>query len=201
MILLVFATLTEAKGTIQALRAVECHPSVYRWSKGRIVISGMGCIQAATAVGLYGQEADTVINVGIAGALNPEIPLGTMCSIQTVAKHTLLPEAPLLHTVDLVQAAFPHHDIGSKGTGCRLISSDYPVYDPMTRQRLSSFDLVDMEGYGVASACHALQKQCRIYKKISDLADSIGSSLIKKHLGRYSEEIGKEIIDLMLREG
>ncbi len=201
MILLVFATLIEANGTIQALEAVEIAPSVYKWSKGVLVIAGIGCIAAATAVILHSKEAHQVINIGIAGALNPHLILGKTYQVSKVSKHTLLPSDTLPTTLELVQGVFPFHHLSDREDGVHLISSDYPIYDSTSRQLLSSYDLVDMEGYGVSSACRLLNKPCTLFKKVSDFSRKNDSLLIKKHLSRHSALIGKEIIDLMLRRG
>jgi nucleoside phosphorylase len=62
-------------------------------------------------------------------------------------------------------------DLGT-GDGTVLASGDVFVTDQLVRARLAEHaDLVDMEAYGVALACHRLGVRLELVKHVSDNAD------------------------------
>jgi nucleoside phosphorylase len=90
---------------------------------------------------------------------------------------------------------------GKTQEGDKLISSDFPIHDETLRKNLGTeWDLVDMEGYGVAFAAHALGKKCRIWKIISDFALTGGRSLIRKNKTLLSEKIADAIVKQLCRQ-
>ena len=60
---------------------------------------------------------------------------------------------------------------------------------------MTQWDLVDMEGYGVAFAAAALGKKCRMWKIISDFTSPEGRDLIRKHKKELSEKIAEKILE------
>lgn len=53
-----------------------------------------------------------------------------------------------------------------------LATTDAFVNDPVRRDFIAQqADVVDMEGYGIAYACHSLEVRCRLIKHVSDQAD------------------------------
>jgi adenosylhomocysteine nucleosidase len=205
-ILIIFAQLGEAEATIKRTKASivgeqTIHvwtegdvPCCYRFDRGWIVISNVGLHYAQMAVAKYAHLCDEVWNLGFAGSLRGELPVTEIREIEKVGKYLPLEENeldPRSHAC--VTFTLPHFPL--KPTGSRLISSDFPIHDLTHRERLGkAWDLVDMEGYGVAFAAHALGKQCRIWKIISDFASPGGRELIRKHKGELSERIADTIL-------
>lgn len=208
-ILLVFAQVGEAKGILARSQAVPVgqettavwtegeQNSLYQFENGFIIISGMGLHAAQMAVAKYAHLGDEVWNFGLAGALKDSLPIGDILQINTVGKYLPLEEKSLdLTSQECVSFTLPHFSL--EGSGGKLISSDFPIHDTFHRFRLAkAWDLVDMEGYGIAFACKALKKKCRMWKIISDFASPNGRDLIRKHKAELAEKLGCTIIELM----
>src|SRR5262249_54757 len=151
---------------------------------------------AQMAVAKYGSTCSEVWNFGFAGSLRGEQPIGEILSIEKVGKYI-----PLEDSLDPVSRAciaftIPHFSVA--GTGGKLISSHFPIHDVLHRQRLGlQWDLVDMEGYGIAFAAHALGKKCRMWKIISDFASPGGRELILSHEAQLSEKIADQIATMV----
>ncbi len=168
MKLLLFASFEEAEATLEFLRAEKEENDVWRYSEGWIVVSGWGCEKAHKTALTYGPRVDVIWNLGIAGALVDTLALGTMHRISQVGK-----------------SKSPSLDL--KGTK-RLFTSDVPIHDSVSRQTLAKeWDLVDMEGYGVAQAARALEKECHLFKLVSDFAKKETRELILKNMRKNSE--------------
>jgi nucleoside phosphorylase len=81
---------------------------------------------------------------------------------------------------------------GLEGNQAKLISSDFPIHDVEHRTYLAQkWDLVDMEGYGIAFACSYLGKKCRMWKIVSDFASPGGRELIRKHKPSLSARLAQ----------
>lgn len=179
--LILFATLSEAEATIKLLSAKPCNkekvfiwsegmvPSLYSYADGWIALSGFGIHAAQLTVSKYAQNVDEIWNLGFAGSLRGSFPTGSLQQIEVVAKHIPLPLSIDPISRECAESVAPIFSVASQGA--KLISSDYPVHDPQQRELLAKkWDLVDMEGYGVAFAAHHLGKKCLMWKVISDLA-------------------------------
>ena len=206
-ILLVFAQVGEAKATIHHLNATaidgemahiwsEGHiPCCYRFERGWIVISNVGLHAAQMTVAKYAHNCDEVWNLGLAGSLRGKLPIGEILSIDTVGKYIPLADDALdPRSKECLSFTLPHFVL--EGAGGKLISSDFPIHDAAHRNHLGAqWDLVDMEGYGIAYACRALGKKCRMWKIISDFASPGGRELIRKHKEALSEKIAATILE------
>lgn len=171
--LLIFATFDEAQETLLKLNALEGEKGVWHAEEDLIVISGWGCKNANLATLKHGPKASEIWNVGIAGTLSEKLPLGSFHKISFVGKST----SPSL---SLSQE------------GARLFSSDHPVHDVSLRNQLAKeWDLVDMEGYGVATAAKILNKSCYLWKLVSDFALPGGSEIIKKNMSNHSNKLAR----------
>lgn len=191
--LLVFATLKEAQPSLELLGlSPNSNRSFYLFEGGGVLITGMGAIAAATAVSHYIQDFDTVWNLGVAGALNKNLSVGEMVEVGSAAKWSgALSLSP--HALSLFEAT---HPLLGKGTP-RLITSDYPVHSQELGKTLSQqADLLDMEGYGVATAAERANKPWRLTKRISDFCSEDGSQLIQKELPKAAKELASLLVDL-----
>lgn len=172
MKLILFATLFEAKSSLEALNAAQISPHCYSFNKGVIVISGMGSKKAKDALLTFADQATSVWNVGFAGALNDHFEIGETFEVKSVSKFS-----PLA----IPKLTLPKGEIA-------LLTSDFPIHNVALRSTLKSrYDFVDMEGYSVVATCQRLQKPCRLTKIVSDFASEHGSSLIKQQ-GKFLSE-------------
>ncbi|MCH9627977.1 MAG: hypothetical protein S4CHLAM2_16260 [Chlamydiales bacterium] len=157
------------------------------------MLSGVGIQAAQMAVATYAPHVEEVWNLGLAGTLHDQLPIGETVTIEAVGKY--IPSGPLdPESQNCVDATVPHFSI-DHGTH-KLISSDFPIHDLTHRQSLSQqWDLVDMEGYGVAYAAHHLGKKCRMWKIISDFASPGGRALIRKNKAQLSEHLAEIVYE------
>lgn len=195
-ILIVFAQLGEAKETLTRLEAKPIRENeIYQWDRGWIALSRIGIHAAQMCVAQYAAPCDEVWNIGLAGCLKEGWSIGKLLSIESVGKYIPIES----HSLDpgshkLIGDIFTPLEL--EGEEGRLISSDFPIYDPLHRKRLEThWDLVDMEGFGVAFAAHALGKKCRMWKIISDFASSNGRQLLRTHKAELSEKIADKIAE------
>lgn len=205
-VLIVFAQAAEAEATLRRLHAEPVEgetihvwsegeiPCLYRFERGHIAISNLGLHAAQMSVARYSQGCDEVWNLGLAGALNDRLPIGSLFSIGMVGKYIpafLDSFDPL--TQECVAFTLPHFNL-EQHAEC-LISSDFPVHHLEYRTSLAQkWDLVDMEGYGVAYASQYLKKKCRIWKIVSDFASPGGRELIRKHKAQLSDQMAESIL-------
>ncbi len=193
--LIIFATLGEAARTVEKLKARPSPsiPTCYFFDKGLIVIANVGIHSAQMAVSKYINQVDEVWNIGLAGALKNELPIGTLVEIAKVGKHTHLPQNLDAGSIKIVESTIPSFSLPN--LGAKLISTDFPIHDRDTREALSSeWDLVDMEGYGVAFAAVGFNKPYRLWKIVSDFASPGGRELIRNNKDKLSLSIAKFLL-------
>ena len=194
MKLLIFTTLQEAESSLKKFEAKQIEPHLYTFSEGTIVICGFGAFAAMKAVYTYGPHHLEIFNLGIAGVLSDKYPIGSLHSIEVVGKYTHLPP-----DIDALSEQITSEHLPSlplPRSGLRLVTSDFPIYQKTVRQRLSlNWDLVDMEGYGVVYAAHALSKQVHLWKIISDFAieGEKGRASLKKNLAECGEKLAERL--------
>ena len=135
-----------------------------------VLLTGMGKINASVALATVlarGPLPTAVVNLGTAGALRPGLE-GTH-EIGEVIQHDL--DTEVLRT--LTGATFgPPLTLDAAGPSGRVLATgDLFVAEESARQRLAErADLVDMEGYAVASAALAAGVPVRVVKHVSDEA-------------------------------
>jgi len=208
-ILLVFAQFAEARALIERTHAFPiigemAHvwsegelPCLYSFKAGWIAIGGVGLHSAQMAVAKYAHYGTEIWNMGLAGCLRGSLSIGEILCIDVVGKYLPLEEEALdIGSRECVAFTIPPLFLGT-GKG-KLISSDFPIHDSVRRERLGQkWDLVDMEGYGIAYAAAALRKKCRIWKIISDFASPGGKELIRNHKTELAEKIADHLIPLL----
>ena len=132
--LIIFATLPEASETIRRLGATRTAPNRYAFAGGEILLCGMGLEAASSAAFAAPTEGYRWLNIGAAGSLDPQLPVGSIRSIKSVA---LLDGSKDPIVID------PNGD-------ATLYSSPTPVYAAPKID--TEHALVDMEGYAIARA-------------------------------------------------
>jgi adenosylhomocysteine nucleosidase len=126
------------------------------------LVTGMGPALAreATRRTLATGPFDHVMVVGIAGGLDPELPVGTLMVPSRVQLH---PDGPEYAT----------HPVGGRQTAGALMTTDgffddESVWRPILER---GFGAVDMEAAGVAEVCEAASVPWSVYRGISDRPD------------------------------
>lgn len=186
MKIFIFATPNEAQATIKKLNSKMIEEHVYKSGSDLIIISGIGSLAALRAVLKYGIAADEIINLGIAGSLNPNLDLGHITEISAVDKF-------LPHMDPVASKAFPPLSIQTQGL--KLLTSDFPIHENELRKKLSpNWDLIDMEGYGIAYGALALGKKFRLVKIVSDFASENGRDLILKNIEKNSMRLAESCL-------
>ncbi|MBN4067409.1 hypothetical protein JYU14_04930 [Simkania negevensis] len=185
--LFVFATIDEAAPTIQALQGKESIPGELWWCKrGKILVTGMGSVQAATQVIRHLNNSNQIINAGIAAALKP-YQIGDIFTVGDIGKQI---DLTTLNTSShqLVKKVFPI--LTTQSAGARLLTIDFPLHNKALKQQLAlQWDLVDMEGYGIATAAKAANVPLSIVKAVSDFAQEESKALIQQQIHTLAQQL------------
>lgn len=194
---LIFATLKEADQTLSLLNAQEMqYERLYRIQNGFILISGMGSLAAAarTLALIREYPISEIWSLGLAGSFNDRFELGQMVPIEKVSKHLLFPPDIDTHSKNFSEGVFPPLYLSAEEKGASLLTSDYPHHQKSGLH----YDLVDMEGYGIAFASLSGNKKCRLFKWVSDFTSSKGASLIQTHIKAHSLKMAEWVNSLLL---
>lgn len=136
-----------------------------------VLLTGMGKVNAATALATVlarGPKPSSIVNLGTAGALTAGWA-GSTQEIAVVVQHDL--DTDLLHTLTGDTFGGPIK-VDGPGTGPTLATGDTFVSESAARERLAArADLVDMEGYALASVAEQAGVPIRLVKHVSDEAD------------------------------
>ena len=114
----------------------------------------------ATRRALSAGSIDHVMVIGIAGGLDPALPVGSLMVPERVQ---LYPDGPVFHTHPIA----PRQASGGLMTTDGLFDDD-DVWRPILER---GFGAVDMEAAGVAEACEAAGVAWSVYRGISDRPD------------------------------
>ncbi|MGF1429365.1 nucleosidase [Kitasatospora sp. LaBMicrA B282] len=133
-----------------------------------VLLTGIGKVNAAAALATVlasGPRPTEVVNLGTAGALRAGLD-GKIHQVATVLEHDLDTS---------VLAALTGRSQGGPLTvaeaGLTLATGDLFVSEPGARARLAELaDLVDMEGYALASVAQRVGVPVRLVKYVSDQA-------------------------------
>lgn len=145
-----------------------------------VVICGVGKVNAAagTQYAIDCLGADTIINIGVAGGLNPSTEVGKIYGIEEVVQYDFdlatLNGTPVgtLNEYDkpyLPLAVTPLYPLKKLGTGDRFNddSSDF-----IFLTEILGADIRDMELGAIAHVCRHAGVPCYSFKAISDVAGS-----------------------------
>ena len=198
MIAVLCATEAEAASLIARTDAVELGASPCRVLKGSlggaavlIAVSGIGQEAARHAcrhlAGVRG--ARTIINLGICGALSPQLKPGDILSVDTVLNVDRLSARHAQPAGNLPLCPWPGLP------AARLVTVSEPVFDTLRRNELARHcELVDMEGWAVADECRRLGVVCRMLKGVSDRACPGGKAQLLANLEPVSRQLAERLI-------
>ena len=186
--LIIFATAREAAVTIKKLSAEKTQVSGdrYAFSEGEILICGMGLGVAGSSVSMAPTTGYHWMNIGVAGSVDPSLPVGTCCSIGRVA---LLRNDKQAHG-----GAFLLDPYGESS----LYSSPVPMY--MRPEVDAHSALVDMEGYAIARVAHERHVPLTMKKVVSDYCCQTSHADILSNIDRLSQRMAEEVVNMLLQE-
>jgi adenosylhomocysteine nucleosidase len=152
----------ETFGLTTTTDAVFSHAgSVGDWSVAALV-TGMGptLARAATEGALSAGAFDHVMVIGIAGGLDPALPVGSLMVPERVE---LYPNGP----------SFTAHPVGRRQAAGALMTTDGLFDDDDLWKPIldRGFGAVDMEAAGVAEVCESRGVEWSVYRGISDRPD------------------------------
>lgn len=182
MILLVFATATEARPfadyhELKKLDEGKCY-EVYEGRNLSLIVTGMGSMKGAFSLSDFIQKKTTrghsirkIINYGIAGSLSDRLSIGSVVEMDKVIKYDPV-EFSRPKPGKLFSSSFPDIVI-SEGRGSLniLATSDHPICTRDDSERVAKYaNFVDMEGYGYAFVSKHYGIPMQLFKGISDFA-------------------------------
>lgn len=180
--LIIFATNREAAATIQKLAADKISPNRYLFLDGEIMVCGMGLEAAHHSA----SEAPTAgyrwLNIGLAGSLDPLLPVGSIRSIGRVG---------LLQSDESGRYAAGEAFFSLEPNGATLYSSPKPVYSAPEVEVQDA--LVDMEGYAIASVAQRRGVPLILRKVVSDHCSNSSRADILSNIDRLSHHMAEEV--------
>lgn len=183
MKLITFATFKEAETTLALFKATQIDKNLYSCPIGHILITGVGSFAAYISIKRHPHPFDELIHLGIAGALNRTLTLGTIHPVAEALKLSWKPADNSLET------SFEPISLCEKGLSLGTV--DFPLY----QSHSTPCDLIDMEGYALALGAHERTKKCSLYKLVSDFCTKETSSQIKNNISKYSEQLAHFLIN------
>lgn len=152
-----------------------------------IVVTGIGPFAAYTTLEHFMDTSCSIINLGIAGAINRALKSGVVYPIAQASKLCWHPKKSSITSPQVVQAS-----------GFRLVTVDFPLRQAKTRDELQpQFDLVDMEGYAIARLAARHNKPLQLYKVVSDYCDEHTGEAIQKNLPHLSKLLADATVSLL----
>ena len=201
-LIILLATAQEAYHLTKELEATCVCPkkTEYDFSSGKIVITGMGSLQALSKTLQVASSEDYLLNAGVAGALNSHLEVEKAYLIESVGKYQPSKELIGNKALSFGERLFPN--VNTKDKGFRLITSDFPFYqEALKKQCYDHWDLVDMEGYAIAYGASLLKTSLSMLKVVSDLADSNTKKAIMQNFDRLSKIVAQEVKSWMKDNG
>ncbi len=192
---LIMATMLEAEALIKDL-GLQPQPAgpfrTYDNSNIILVICGIGkaAAAAATAWLITRDDPDMLINLGAAGALCLDLPLGKILTVRRVVEPDRLnletggPREGLAQTAGSFDQAV-------------LATMDSPARSEAERAAIAGLaDLIDMEGAAVLQTAALFGKECRLLKFVSDTPEN---HAIRENIARLRDEFSSTIKDFLLQ--
>lgn len=177
----------EALGVIEKFKLTQIKQNLFGNEKIVLLITGEGpfeaSVQVAATLPLY--PFSKVINLGIAGTLDPKINVGEVVQIRTVYLiHDTKPEFKTFQCADV---------------GLDCITSFQRILDPEKALKLRGLGkIVDRELWGVAFACKSANIPMTAYKVISDQAGTLEAcELVKSKVQQFSTILSEKLSEVL----
>lgn len=183
-LLIVLADLQEAKALIQEIPFQKCSSHTYRYEDARTRWDLM-ILQRWGKEGVLASLSPSMlshyhgcVNLGFAGACSLRFPRQACYTISEVS----LPDTPYhpLTTVPSLPTA-------------RLVS----FHEPYRQGLHDTFELVDMEGYTLATICQEAHRTCWMIKVVSDYTTPNGGEYLHRHKSRLARRLSQTFISCM----
>lgn len=190
MHLITVAHLGEAQGIIQRFNLIRVKPDLFKNEELVLILTGEGPFEAATKTALTIPQYPfkSILNVGIAGTLDPSIEIG---SIHPVRTHYLIQD---------LKPAFKTFQ--GTGLGLDCLTSFERILEADKAQKLKGMGaLVDREAWGVAMAAKTAGLPFQSYKLVSDLAGTLAAcEIVKADAEIFAEKLSEHLSTLLKAE-
>jgi hypothetical protein len=162
-------------------------PGLYRADNAFLLITGEGLQNATEKVsavcGAFHKEIKSVVNLGIAGALDDSVSVGEIYPVRVCYCE---------RDGSMVFKSFPSASFEeARARDC--VSVSYRALDPDSGARLENFaPLVDREAWAIASVCSLFNLPFRSYKLVSDRLGEQTTDLFesaRSQARQYSERL------------
>jgi len=158
--------------------------NVYTSDNVILIESKIGKIAStlATSTLIRGYNPDTIVNIGIAGSINPIYKGGDACIISSVIQHdTYIPfEEYQDDMYQRLNCFIPIPNIATSIATATLATGDQFIEDGTN----IGADLVDMEGFAVCYTAKAHDIKVILVKGISDNADNVAQDIMFGNLNK-----------------
>lgn len=179
MQLITMAHIGEAQSVIDNFKLKKLTPDTYGNEELILIVTGEGPFEAAikTAAAIAQYKCNNVINLGVAGTLNPEIQKGSIHTIRSI------------YLVQDLKLQFKTFSSSKEGLDC--VTSFERILDPQKVKQLKGVaSLVDREAWGVAMAAKSSGVPFTAHKIVSDDAGTIEAcELVKEMATQYSQKL------------
>jgi len=193
-VVLQFATQLEAQPFIETLQLTQLQQKPFILYRGDsslyVIIGGIGITSAAIAATYVCTtlNAGILINIGAAGALTPNLTLGTIVTVTTVydtSRCSFSTEKPFTYALTPIDNLFKS----------QCVSVIKPLRTKEERQEFAPIaDIVDMELAGIAHVSQIFSTQCYAIKYVTDTAQHTTHEDIVKNIMTLSQTTAEEII-------
>jgi hypothetical protein len=167
------AHLGEAQAIIELFQLKRLTPHYYEGDLIGCLITGEGPFEAVTqTAAILGQKKFTkVINFGIAGTLNSNHEVGSICEIRSIYL--------------IIEGKPQFKSFSPSSTGVDCITSFERILSHEKAKILQGVgDIVDREAWGVAMAAKTLGVEFECYKLISDQAGTLGACEVVRDMAQ-----------------
>lgn len=195
MKLICFATFEEAKATLELFEAQPVANGLYSSSRALFAITGIGSFASHVVTLALSENVEAIVNIGLAGSYRKELEIGSIHPINRCTKFLWHPKGKEASQACVAQGFAP---LTLAKEGLHLCTVDFPQYAVSDEER-TEFDLVDMEGYGVAFTAEMKGIKCELYKIVSDHCTKKTASQIKERLPYLSEQMAQFLLANVLK--
>lgn len=187
MFLITMAHLGEAQGVIDLFQLKRLSPQVFEGENLTCLITGEGPFEAATVTAheLGKKTYQKVINLGIAGSLDPKFEVSSLHQVRSV--YLVIDGKP----------QFKSFKSFENGLDC--ITSLERILCPEKAKILTGVgSLIDREAWGVAMAAKNSHVPFEAYKLISDQAGTLGAcELVKENAQNWSLALANKLKEVL----